>query len=76
MAQISVQLLWYSAIYYLALVLEEFFYNVGVPSWVSLLPSHYDKGNLSFRTFCHLKKMAIISNLVTLLIFGFVCIIF
>ena len=47
-----------------ALVLEASPCNLGVPSWVSLLPSHYNKGSSALGTFSHLKKAAIMPNLV------------
>ena len=56
-----------------ALVLEASHCNVGIPSWVSLLPSHHGKGNSSFGTFIHLEKAAIISDLANLLSFGLFC---
>ena len=45
-----------------SLVLEASPHNIGVPSWVSLLPSHYIKGNLSLGTFIPLEKAAIMFN--------------
>ena len=49
---------------HLALVLKASPYNVGVPSWVSLLPSHHRKGNSTFKIFSCLETAAIMPNLV------------
>ena len=41
--------------------MEAFTSNIGVTSMVCLLPSHYNKGNMSLVAFSHLEIVAIIS---------------
>ena len=55
------------------LVLEASPSNIGVFSWVGMLPSHHTKGNSSLGTFNPLEKLAIMFNLVNWLTFGLVC---
>ena len=44
-----------------ALLLKALPHNIGVPSLVTLLPSHHGKGSISLGIFGRLEKVAIMS---------------